>query len=45
MEKVNEKLIENQENSNEKKPYESPVLTKHNPLDSVSVTVYYYYVF
>lgn len=43
MEKVNEKLIENQENSNEKKPYEPPVVTKHNPLDSVSATTYYYY--
>ncbi len=45
MDKANEKLAEIQENNNDKRPYESPVLTKHNPLDSVSVTIYYYYVF
>ena len=45
MDKVNEKTIETQESNNGKKPYAPPVLTKHNPLDSVSVTVYYYYFY
>jgi hypothetical protein len=45
MDKINGKVIENQENKNERKPYEPPVLTKHNPLDSVSVTTYYYYFY
>ena len=36
---------ENTDKSEGKKPYESPVFTKHEPLDSVSQLVYYYYFF
>jgi len=29
--------------NDEKKPYSSPLLTRHEPLDSVSTVYYYYY--
>ena len=43
MDKVSENIIENPEKKDERKPYEPPMMTKHNPLDSVSQVVYYYY--
>lgn len=46
MTKANElESKENIDKNEEKKPYESPVFTKHEPLDSVSQLVYYYYFF
>jgi len=38
----NEKL-ETVVKNNEKKPYETPVFSRHDPLDSVSTVTYYYY--
>ncbi len=36
---------ENIDKNEGKKPYESPVFTKYEPLDSVSRMIYYYYFF
>lgn len=37
------KVLETEESKIKKKPYEAPVLTRHDPLDSVSTVTYYYY--
>lgn len=44
MEKDHEmKVLETKEENSKKKTYETPVLTRHDALDSVSAATYYYY--
>jgi hypothetical protein len=43
--KENNEKLETEVKNNEKKPYETPMFTRHEPLDSVSTVYYYYYVY
>lgn len=43
--KENNKKLEIEVKDNEKKPYLTPVFTKHDPLESVSTVTYYYYYY